>query len=101
MLNTCESTKDAVAFMNEAKKAGIEPSERTCLKIAKMYIKEGEMPCTQQMLDAVIKGLRQTSLFGGPESNLSLPRSVGHELERLGLKNATAATVGGQNRNAK
>jgi tRNA(Phe) wybutosine-synthesizing methylase Tyw3 len=39
MLNTCKTTEDAVKLVQQARQAGIMPSDRTCLKLAKMYIK--------------------------------------------------------------
>jgi hypothetical protein len=39
MLNTCKTTSEAVALMKSAKEGGIEPSDGTCRKLAKMYIR--------------------------------------------------------------
>ena len=65
MLNTCKTTGQAMQLVQQARKAGIEPSERTCLKLAKMYIKEGNMPSHPGQLEAVMKGLKKTTLFSG------------------------------------
>ncbi len=39
MLNTCKTTEDALKLVQQARQAGVLPSDRTCLKLAKMYIK--------------------------------------------------------------
>lgn len=38
-------------------------------------IAEGTMPCHQATLDAVMKGLKKTSLFGGQESLDKFPHT--------------------------
>lgn len=65
MLNTCKSTSQAVQLIKQAVESGIQPSDRTCLKLAKMYIKEGSLPSHPNQLEAVVKGLKKTSLFAG------------------------------------
>eukprot|EP00960_Hanusia_phi_P066562 766424-Hanusia_phi.AAC.1 len=65
MLNTCKSTEDAMQLVRQAYDEGILPSERTCMKLAKLYIKEGNMPSHSSQLDAVVNGLKKTSLFDG------------------------------------
>ena len=52
--------------------SGIQPSDRTCLKLAKMYIKEGSLPSHPNQLEAVVKGLKKTSLFAGLSCSLAL-----------------------------
>ena len=63
MLNTCKTTKQALAFVKEAVDDGVNPSERTCLKLAKLYVKDGKLPGTNEQIQAVMSGLRQTCLF--------------------------------------
>jgi len=67
MLNTCKTTSHAVQLIKQALDAGIAPSDRTCLKLAKMYIKEGSMPSHPGQLEAVVKGLKKTTLFATTE----------------------------------
>jgi hypothetical protein len=80
MLNTCKTTSQAVQLIKQAKDAGIAPSERTCLKLAKMYIKEGSLPSHPGQLEAVVKGLKKTTLFsggGGPAAKEALGLEAG------------------------
>ena len=72
MLNTCKTTSQAVQLVKQAQDAGIAPSERTCLKLAKMYIKEGSMPCHPGQLEAVVKGLNEKDLINS--SQLTVPQ---------------------------
>ena len=64
------------------------------MKIAKMFAKDCDQAISANVLDAIMRSLRTTTLFGGTEATDALPDMIEREVEKITSSHSPARGPG-------